>query len=261
MRLQALAGWVAAALAASAGAEIVTEEITYSDGDTTMKGYLAWDNAADEERPGVLVVHEWWGHNAYARGRAEQLAGMGYIALAVDMYGEGKVADHPDDAGTFATAVFSNLDEAVARFEAAMKTLNDHPLSDDGELAAIGYCFGGGVVLHMARFGVDLKGVASFHGSLKTEQPAKPNAIQAAILVCNGADDPLVTTDDVAAFNREMHAAGAHYHFINYAGAKHSFTNPGATEVGKRFDMPLAYDEEADRASWDHLAEFLDEIF
>jgi dienelactone hydrolase len=261
MRRYMAAGCLLAALAGSAGAELVTEQIRYSDGHTSMQGYLAWDDASDEERPGILVVHEWWGHNDYARRRAEQLAGMGYIALAVDMYGEGKVADHPDDAGKFATTVFSNLDEGTARFKAAMKALNDHPVSADGDLAAIGYCFGGGIVLHMARFGVDVKGVASFHGSLKTERPAKPGAVKARILVCNGADDALVPTQDVADFNAEMHAAGVGYTFVNYPGAQHSFTNPGATDVGKRFQMPLAYNEAADRASWTQLTAFLDELF
>lgn len=244
-----------------ADAEVTLKEITYSDGETSMQGFLAWDDGSDEQRPGILVVHEWWGHNAYARSRAKQLARMGYVALAVDMYGEGKTADHPDEAGEFATAVFSDLDEATARFRAAMQALNDHPLSADGELAAIGYCFGGGVVLHMARFGLDLNGVASFHGSLKTEQPAEPGEVKARILVCNGAEDPLVTTADVAAFNEEMHAAGAHYTFINYQGATHSFTNPEATEMGKKFDLPLAYDEEVDRASWADLKAFLNDLF
>ena len=242
-------------------AELVTEEVTYTDGTTSMKGYIAWDNATTETRPGVLVVHEWWGHNDYARKRAEKLAGMGYTALAVDMYGDGKTADHPSKAGEFSSAVFENIDEATARFKAAQAFLEAHPSTEPGQTAAIGYCFGGGVVLHMARFGLDLKGVASFHGSLGTESPAEPGVVKAAVLVCNGADDSFVPEDDISALDKEMKAAGVDYTFKSYAGAIHSFTNPGATAVGEKFEIPLAYNEAADHASWHDLATFLERIF
>ena len=250
------------ALAAAASqAELKSEEVTYTDGQTQMKGYLAWDDSTAGTRPGVLVVHEWWGHNEYARKRAEQLAGMGYTALAVDMYGDGALTTHPSEAGEFAAALFSDLDAATSRFKAAHRTLADHATTDPDRIAAIGYCFGGGIVLHMARFGVDLKGVASFHGSLATQRPAQPGSIKAKILVCNGADDPMVTQDNIKAFKDEMAQAGADLTFINYPGAVHSFTNPDATALGEELDMPLRYNQDADEASWKALTQFLKDVF
>lgn len=253
--------FAALVLAAAAHAEVVTRDIDYTDGTTTMKGLLAYDDAVTAKRPGVLVVHEWWGHNDYARDRARQLAGLGYTALAVDMYGDGKTADHPKDAGTFAGEAMANLERAEARFRAAMQALQDHPSADADQIAAIGYCFGGGVVLHMARRGVPLKGVASFHGSLGTETPAQPGAVKAAILVCNGADDSFVTAEAIEAFKKEMADAGADMKFVNYEGATHSFTNPGATAVGEKFGLPLRYDAKANQASWQDLQDFFDKIF
>lgn len=242
-------------------AALVGEEIDYQAGDTTLKGYLVYDDASDQPRPGVLVVHEWWGHNAYARKRAEMLAEMGYLALAVDMYGDGQTAEHPNDAGKFAGAVKKNLPLMQGRFEAALKLLNEHPMSDAEHTAAIGYCFGGGVVLEMARQGVDLDGVASFHGSLGGISRAKPGKVKAALMVANGADDPFVKPEQIEAFKAEMDAAGVQYSFINYPGAKHSFTNPDATAYGERFNLPLAYNAEADAASWQALGRFLANVF
>jgi dienelactone hydrolase len=242
-------------------AAVVGREVRYQAGDTTLRGYLAYDDAIEGMRPGVLVVHEWWGLNAYARKRADMLAKLGYTALAVDMYGEGKTADHPDDAGKFAAAVSKNLPLMKARFIAALEYLDDQPTVNPDKIAAIGYCFGGGVVLQMARAGVDLDGVASFHGSLGGGTALPPGTIKARILVANGADDPFTTPEQIAAFKAEMDAAGADYTFINYPGAKHSFTNPDADEYGKRFNMPLAYDAEADAASWQALQDFLREVF
>ncbi|HEX5637127.1 MAG TPA: dienelactone hydrolase family protein, partial [Gammaproteobacteria bacterium] len=172
-------------------AAIKGEEVSYKVGDTTLKGYIAYDDANTAKRPGVLVVHEWWGHNDYARKRARMLAEMGYTALAVDMYGDGKTAAHPDDAGKFAAAVNSNADERRARFVAAEDLLKKQATVKSDEIAAIGYCFGGGVVLNMAREGLDLKGVASFHGSLGTKNPAQSGKVKTRILVLNGADDPM----------------------------------------------------------------------
>ena len=147
-------------------ASIKTEEVSYSEGGTTLKGFLAWDDAISGKRPGVLVVHEWWGLNDYARSRAKQLAELGYTALAVDMYGDGKVADHPKDAGAFAASVMKDPQVALARFRAALKALKEQPTVDPEKIAAIGYCMGGAIVLNAARQGMDLDAVASFHGSL-----------------------------------------------------------------------------------------------
>lgn len=249
------------AWSALAGAEVVGEEVDYKSGGTVMKGYLAWDNAIEGRRPGVLVVHEWWGHNEYARSRARQLAALGYTALAVDMYGDGKQAAHPDDAGKFATAVRENMPEAEARFRAALKLLKKQKSVDSKRIAAIGYCFGGGIVLEMARRGVDLDAVASFHGSLGTENPAKKGKVKARIFVANGADDPFTTPEQITAFMNEMDAADVDYRFVNYPGAKHSFTNPDADKFGAKFNMPLAYNAEADKASWEAMQELFNEVF
>jgi len=246
---------------ASALAAIHTEEINYKSGDTGMVGFLAYDDSIKTKRPGILVVHEWWGLNDYARKRSRMLAKLGYTALAIDMYGNGKQATHPDDAGKFAGEVKKNMAVAQARFEAAMELLKKQPTVDPTRIGAIGYCFGGGVVLEMARRGVDLTGVASFHGSLTTDTPAKPGRVKAEVLVLNGADDPFTTAEQIDSFKKEMNAAGVHYKFINYPTAKHSFTNPDADKFGKKFNMPLAYNREADKASWAEMQKFFKRIF
>jgi dienelactone hydrolase len=242
-------------------ADIKGEVVTYQSGDTVMKGYLAYDAARSGKRPGVLVVHEWWGLNDYARKRAHMLAKLGYTALAVDMYGNGKTAGHPDDAGKFAGEVKKNMAVAEARFKAALELLKQQPTVDDSKIAAIGYCFGGGIVLEMARRGVDLDAVVSFHGSLGTASPAKRGDIKARILVANGADDPFTKPEQIEAFKKEMDAADADYKFINYPGARHAFTNPGADEYGKKFNLPMAYNQAADKASWKAMKQIFSEVF
>lgn len=236
-------------------------EVTYSSGATTMKGYLAYDDAIDGKRPGVLVVHEWWGQNEYARKRARMLAELGYTALAVDMYGDGKQANHPEDAAKFSAELKNNLPEMTARFGAAMKLLRLHPTVEPKNMAAIGYCFGGGVVLEMARRGFNLRAVASFHGNLDTERPTRKGMIKAKLLVANGAADPFTKPEQIAAFKQEMDAAEVDYRFINYPGAKHSFTNPAADRYGKQFNLPLEYNQTADEASWQALQELFRESF
>jgi len=245
----------------SALAAIQTREVEYTDGETVMKGLIAYDDAVSGKRPGILVVHEWWGLNDYARKRARMLAELGYTALAVDMYGNGKIAKHPDDAGKFSGELMANLPLAKKRFMAALELLKKEPTVDPDKIGAIGYCFGGGVVLAMARAGVDLKGVVTFHGILATNTPAKPGVVKAKILVNNGADDPFIKAEDIEAFKKEMDAAGVDYTFINYPGAVHSFTNPDADRFGKEFNLPLAYNREADEKSWQAMREFFNEIF
>jgi len=242
-------------------AAVVGEEVIYREGGQAFKGYLAYDDTVAGQRPGVLVVHEWWGHNAYARKRAEMLAEQGYTALAVDMYGDGKQASHPEDAGRFSGEVKKNMDAAAARFAAAENLLKAHHRVEPASISAIGYCFGGGIVLEMARRGMDLDLVASFHGSLGSSAPAQPGAVRAKVLVYNGADDPFVKAQQIAAFKAEMQQAGADYSFTNYAGAKHSFTNPEADQFGQRFNLPLAYDKEADERSWASLLQALRETY
>jgi dienelactone hydrolase len=252
-------------LAVAASAEVKPDvegkEVSYRAADTEMKGYLAYDKRVKGMRPGVLVVHEWWGHNEYARKRARMLAEMGYTALAVDMYGEGKKAMHPDDAGKFSSELMKNFDTAKTRFMAAMEFLKKQPTVDPGRIAAIGYCFGGGIVLNMARQGVDLKGAASFHGGLAAVKPAPPGGVKAKVLVLHGADDKFVTPEQIESFKQEMKTAGADLKFIAYPGAIHSFTNPDADGYAKKFNLPLGYNAEADKKSWEELRKFLEKIF
>jgi dienelactone hydrolase len=247
--------------AAVGGGDVRTETVTYTAGGATCTGYIAWDASKPGRRPGVLVVHEWWGHNEYVRRRARMLAEMGYTAMALDMYGDGKVAAHPDDAGKFMNEVLANMDVGKERFVAAQRVLAGHPSTDPAHLAAIGYCFGGAVVLAMARQGMPLDAVASFHGSLATKTPAKPGAVKARVLVCHGADDKFVSMQDVAALQQEMRAAGADCEVVVYPGAVHGFTSVEADENGKKFNLPLAYNKAADEASWAKLRTFLQQSF
>jgi len=248
-------------IASNTQAVVVKKEVSYRQGDTVMNGFIAYDDAIKGKRPGILVVHEWWGHNDYARKRAVMLAELGYTALAVDMYGDGQTADHPKDAGKFAGAVGGNLPLAKARFDAALSTLKSESTVESKDIAALGYCFGGGILLNMARMGTDIDGIVSFHGSVATKSPAKKGDIKTRIRVFNGEDDPFIKTEQIAAFKNEMDAAGADYEFVNYPGAKHSFTNAGSTAIGKKFNLPLEYNKQADLDSWNKTNQFLNQIF
>jgi len=252
---------VLALAALPAHAAVIGKEVEYRAGDTALKGFLAYDDAKPGKRPGVLVVHEWWGLNDYARKRATMLAELGYTALAVDMYGNGKTTEHSNDAGAFTKEVTQNLAVERARFQAALDLLKSQPTTDPGRIAAIGYCFGGGVVLQMAREGVDLAGVASFHGSLGTDQPAKKGGVKARVLVLHGADDPFVPKEQIEQFKQEMTQAGADYTFIAYPGATHGFTNSDADRLGAANNMPIKYNAKADQASWAEMQAFFRRIF
>jgi len=241
--------------------QTATQEVEYEADGVKMKGFLAYPDVRNRRDPAVIVVHEWWGHNDYARSRAKQLAKLGYVALAIDMFGEGKTAMHPDDAKKFAAEATKNFETAKSRFNAAVDFLKQQPQVEPEKIAAIGYCFGGGVVLNMARQGADLRGVASFHGSLVPVKPAERETLKAKIAVFNGADDAMVTVEQIAAFKKEMADAGADYLFINYPGAKHSFTNPAADRYAKQFNLDLAYDRRADSRSWAELQKFLKRAF
>lgn len=245
----------------AAHAEIRGTEVEYSADGTDLQGYIAYETKQAGKRPGILVVHEWWGHNEYARTRAEMLAGLGYTAMALDMYGEGRTASHPKEAGKFAEKIRENLPLAKRRFKAAMEVLGNHPTVDPQRIAAIGYCFGGGIVLEMARDGLDLDAVVSFHGSLDTDNPARPGEVEARVLVFNGAEDPFVTDEQVADFKKEMKRAKVDSVFVNLPGASHSFTNPDADELAEKFDLPLAYNSRADTRSWQIMQNFLAETF
>jgi len=241
-------------------AAIVTREVSYPAGGVTAKGFFAAPEGGGKH-PGVLVVHEWWGLNDYSRQRAKMLAELGYAALAVDMYGEGRVATHPNDAKGFAGAVMGNMPEAKKRFEAALKFLQQQPEVDASKIAAIGYCFGGGIVLQMAADGVPgLDAVASFHGSLNAQIPAgvKPTA---RMLVCHGANDSFSTPEAIADFMARMKAAGVDLAFFSYPGALHGFTNPDADKAAKEFGLNVGYNARADQESWSELQKFLKASF
>lgn len=240
---------------------IVTQEITYSANGVDLKGYMAYDENIDGKRPGILVVHEWWGHNDYSRKRAEMLAELGYTALAVDMYGGGKNTEHPEDANKFMMSVFENLEEGEARFNAALELIKSQPTVDPDQIAAIGYCFGGAIVLHMARIGTDIDGVVSFHGSLDSFHKPEPGTVDTQILVYHGAEDGLVPPEKLEAFKAEMDAADADYEVVVFEGVPHSFTNPAADKFAAEYELPLGYDKEADEKSWQGMQEFFKKIF
>ncbi|WP_434607323.1 dienelactone hydrolase family protein [Pseudomonas sp. D2-30] len=252
------------ALSSASHAAIQTQEIPYTSADgTKLIGYYAYDDAVKGPRPGVVVVHEWWGLNDYAKRRARDLASLGYSALAIDMYGDGKNTEHPKDALAFMQAALKDGKAASARFQAGLDLLKKQPQTDPDKLAAIGYCFGGKVVLDAARQGVPLAGVVSFHGALVTKTPATPGSVKAKILVEHGALDSMVTEDNVTAFKSEMDKAGADYKFVSLDGAKHGFSNPDADRLshGEHGGPDIGYNKEADEKSWADMQKFFKKIF
>jgi dienelactone hydrolase len=239
---------------------IKEENVTYTSNGVTMDGYLAYDESKQAKRPGILVVHEWWGLVDYPKMRARKLAELGYVAFAVDMYGNGKTVNNPDDAGKMATPFYQNPQMTKTRFDAALNKLKTYSQVDTNQIAAIGYCFGGGVVLNMARMGENLKGVVSFHGGL-VGAPADKNLLKAKILVCHGAADQFVKPQEVAQFKKQMDSIGADYTFKQYPNATHAFTNPAATPMGEKYKIPIAYNGAADTASWNDMKQFFAKIF
>lgn len=236
------------------------ETVTYATDSTTMKGYIAYNEKQTGKRPGILVIHEWWGHNDYVRQRADMLAELGYVALAVDMYGDGKQAAHPDDAGKFAGMVMQNMEEATARFNAALELLKSNQNVDAESVAAIGYCFGGSVALSMANAGIDLDAVAAFHSGVAL--PVMPSdQLKAKVLVCNGADDPFTSPESIETFKKQMDSINADYKYVAYPGAIHAFTSKEADALGEKFNLPLAYNKEADEKSWQELQNLLSNTF
>ncbi len=242
-------------------ADVEGKEVVYNAGGLLMRGYIAFDKNRKGRRPGVLVVPEWWGITDYERHRARMLAEKGYTALAIDMYGEGKQALNPDEAAGYSRGVAQRPEVEKERFMAAMDFLRQQPEVAPSRIAAIGYCFGGGVVLNMAGQGVDLKGVASFHGSLGAVKPARRGDVKARILVLQGTGDKFVSADQIQAFRQQLISADADFRIVLYPGASHAFTNPKADEYAKKFHLPIAYDAEADNKSWRELLVFLQEIF
>jgi dienelactone hydrolase len=242
----------AALVVVPAAAAVKTQEVVYEFENTKYKGHLAYDDAATGKRPGVLVVHEWWGLNDYAKKRAEQLAGMGYVAFACDMYGDGKVADAREHAQKMAAAVRGNVASWRGRAKAALKVLSEHEKVDATKLAAIGYCFGGSTCLQLAYSGADLKAVATFHAALPTPTAEEAKAIKAKVLVCHGADDFFIPKDAVEKFQAALKEAKVDLTFESYPGVVHSFTVPDAD---KHMIKGMAYNADADKKSWASMKE------
>lgn len=253
--------WIAVALilwAVPSHGAVVGATVDYRHGDAILEGYLAYDDASKEARPGVLVVHEWYGLNDYAKKRAEQLAQLGYVAFALDMYGKGVRATDNKEAGALAGKYKGDRPLMRERASAGLDVLKKHGMVDPKRVAAIGYCFGGTTVLELARAGADVAGVVSFHGGLDTPSPGTTPPIESKVLVLHGADDPLVPVTEIAAFQEEMRRAGADWQMIYYGGAVHSFSNP---QAGADPSKGVAYNESADRRSWQAMKLFFDEIF
>ncbi len=243
---------------APAYAQVRTEPVAYAHDGAALEGYLAYDDSIAIPRPGILVVHEWKGLNDYAKRRAEQLARLGYVAFAVDMYGKGVRAKDHEEAAKLSGIYRNDRQLMRGRIQAALDVLRRNEHVDPNHIAAIGYCFGGTTVLELARSGADIAGVVSFHGGLDTPTPAQAGQIHARVLVLRGANDPYVTPDQIAAFEREMQAAGADYQVMTYEGAVHSFTVP---EAGNDPSKGMAYNAEADRQSWEAMQAFLQQVF
>lgn len=242
-------------------AELKTETVEYTVDGKTFTGHLAWNDSDQGERPGVLVVHEWWGHNEFARDQAEKLAAAGYTAFALDMYGEGKVTDHPQEAQAFMKEATGDPEAMQARFAAALKQLRGHSTVDGDRIAAQGYCFGGAVVLNMARLGMDLDGVVSYHGSLGSPISPEPGDISARIQVYTGGADQMVPADQVGEFVTSMQEAEADFAVTSFPGARHSFMNPGADAIADEHDMPVGYNQAAAERSWEGTMQFYRDIF
>jgi dienelactone hydrolase len=245
-------------LGTTAEAKVVGRAVAYEQGGVQLEGYLAYDDALSGKRPGVLVVHEWWGLNEYARGRADQLAGLGYVAFAVDMYGKGKVTKHPEQAGAWAKEVNSNIQAWQQRALAGLEVLRKEPVTDPERIAAIGYCFGGATVQQLAYSGADIKGVVSFHGSFVLPPAAQAKPVKAKILICHGAGDPMVKPGDIEQYIAAMEKSGLDWQLVIFGGAKHSFTVPDADKAGM---VALAYSKSADQRSWADMQVFFKEVF
>jgi len=241
-----------------AEAKVQSKTIDYKDGDVALQGYLAWDDAIKGKRPAVLVVHEWWGLNDYARRRANMLAEMGYVAFALDMYGKGRVTTHPAEAREWSGVIRQKVKEWQQRAQLGLDVLRREETVDAERVATIGYCFGGATVMQLAYAGAPVKGVVSFHGSLPAPEPGQGKDIKAKVLVCHGADDGFIPPEEIKRFCEALNHGKADWQFVSYSGARHSFTNPEADKVGIE---GIKYNANADRRSWEHMRFFLREVF
>ncbi|MCG3204446.1 MAG: hypothetical protein KCHDKBKB_01161 [Elusimicrobia bacterium] len=244
--------------ALSLQAAMKSQMVTYKQGSAVLEGYLVYDDAQTGPRPGVLVAHEWMGLNDYAKKRADQLAGLGYVAFALDVYGKGKSVTNPADAAKLSGQYKADRPLLRGRMQAGLNVLAKNPQVDPKRIGAIGYCFGGTSVLELARSGAEVQGVVSFHGGLSSPTPMDAKNIKAKVLVFNGADDPHVSSDEIRAFEKEMQGGQVDWQFVNMGGAVHGFTNPaGGNDNSKGY----AYNEKADKRSWEGMKLFFAEVF
>jgi dienelactone hydrolase len=250
---------LAVALTLPSHAAVVLKEVGYKDGRTALKGYVAYDDAVKERRPGVLVVHEWWGVTEHMKTVARELAAKGYTAMVVDMYGQ--TATEPKLAGDLMNSVMGEPAVMKSRFDAARKVLVAQPTVDPKRVGAVGYSMGSSVVLDMARQGEDLAGVVSVYGGLGTKTPAQPGTMKARVLVLHAPGDPFAQPEAIEAFKKEMEAAKVDYRWVEYPGAKHGFANPDATENGRKYNMPIAYDAATDEKSRAEIQKFFSGVF
>ena len=242
----------------SSTGNIHEDSFSYEIDGKKYNGFVYYNQDEKGKRPGIVVVHEWWGLTNYPRMRAKELAKLGYIAMAADVYGNGQIANDPKEAQALASPFYNDPSLAKKRLDPAINFLKTYPQTDTSEIAAMGYCFGGFVVLNAAKLGSDLKGVVTFHGGLEGVKP--PKNMQTKFLICHGADDQF-ENQNVEKFKKEMDSAGADYAFKVYPNATHAFSNPDATEMGKKFNMPIAYNAAADSASWNDMKDFLKKLF
>lgn len=238
-------------------AKVVTEEVKYQDGDTQLTGFISYDDAQKGPRPGVIVVHEWWGLNQFAQDKAKELASMGYVAMAIDMYGDGKVTNHPAQAKEWMQTNTMNKEQWRRRASLGLEQLTANAGVDKDRLAAIGYCFGGATVMQMAYAGTPLNGVVSLHGSLPPATQEEASKIQSKVLVLHGEADAFVPAERIVKFKNALAATGADWQFVGFGGARHAFTNPEAGQYGIE---NLKYDAAADQRSWAYTQEFLAEV-
>lgn len=244
----------------AAASRIKTENVSYGSAGKTMDGFVAYNDSVEGKRPAVLIVHEWWGLNDYVKGRARQLADLGYVAMAADMYGNGDTASDPQGAMKLAGPFYQNPQLTKSGVDAALAKLKTLPQVDTNNIAAIGYCYGGYVVLNAAKLGADLKGVVTFHGDLSGVKPDK-KLLKAKILVLHGEADTLVKPAAVSQFKHQMDSIGADYTFKSYPNAKHAFTNPHADAVDSQYHIGVGYNEAADKQSWQEMKAFLQKLF
>jgi dienelactone hydrolase len=240
---------------------LTSKNINYQSGATSHSGYLAWDQDITDARPGIVVIHEWWGLNEYIKHRADMLAEQGYCAFAIDMYGDGITAENPESAGDLMNGVLEDMETGTSRLRSAYQTLQAQSQVDSDRIAAIGYCFGGAMALHMARIGIPLHAVVSFHGALGSFHRPAAGEVTANILVCHGGDDAMVSKEDVEAFREEMDAAEAEYEVIIYPGAGHGFSSIEADINSAKYGIPVGYNADADSASWEAMLKLFNKVF